>query len=330
MKAVVLKKPGNYSNLVVKEVPLPKSMTKDDIVIKHTCVGVNFDDILLRKGAMEIPKNEENKLGILGLDGVGIIDKVGSAITKFKPGQRVGYAFAPIGSYCEKRVINANYCVAIPDDISDEHACAILRKGLVAHTMLFRCYVPKKGHTIVVTGAGSGIGQMIARWGKYSGLRVIGAVSNNAKKDAAINAGCDIVVNYTDPKEALAQVAKFTDNYGVSAVYDAVGNLAFEFCIKSLQVFGTYVAYGNTSGNIVGFDPLVLEAKSLFFTKPRFEIYKSNRNELVISAHELFAAYKKGAVLTNVDRYNGLAAIANAHKDAEARQINGTAIVIIN
>lgn len=329
MKAVVLKKPGGYANLIAKEVSPPKTMRKNDIVIRQTYVGVNFDDILVRKGIIELPKNETGDAGILGFDAVGVIERIGSNITRFKVGQRVGYGFAPIGAYCERRVIDANFCIAIPDDIMDEHACAILRKGLTAHTMLFRCHVPRKDQIIVITGAGSGVGQMIARWAKYSGVKVIGAVSNNAKKDAAMSAGCDIVVNYTNTKEAIDEVAKFTNNYGVHAVYDGVGNLAFEFCIKSLQIFGTYISYGNTSGNIVGFDPLVLENKSLFFTKPRFEVYKSNRNELVISAHELFTAYKRGAVLTNVARYSGFATIQNAHRDLESRQINGSVVVSV-
>jgi len=329
MRAIILKKPGDIMQMTLKDIDLPKSMTKDDIFIRHTCIGINFDDILIRKGAWEIEKDEKQKYDILGLEGVGIIEKVGSSITRFKIGQRVGYGFAPIGAYCEKRVINANYCVAIPEDISDENAASILRKGLVAHSLLFRCHVPRKGQTILVTGAGSGVGQIIVRWAKYSGLRVIGAISSDFKKDTASAAGCDAVVNYKNLKEAIDKVSQLTDKSGVNAVYDCVGKNTFEFCIKSLHVFGTFVSYGNTSGNIPAFDPNILEAKSLFFTKPRFELYKSNRNELVISAHELFESYKKGAILTNISRYN-FSAIPSAHKDIEAQKVTGSVIANIN
>lgn len=326
MKAIILKKIGNADNLVLKEIDSPKTMSKDDIVIRQTYVGVNFDDILLRRGDWEMPK--ENKNGILGLDGIGVIERVGSAITRFKIGQRVGYAFSPVGSYCERRVINANYCVAIPDDIGEEHAIAILRRGLVAHSLLFRCHVPRKSQTILVTGAGSGVGQIICRWAKYSGVRVIGLIGSETKRDSATSTGCDLVLNYTN-KDAIDKLSDFTQKTGVNAVYDSVGKSVFEFCLKSLHIFGTYVAYGNTSGNIVGFDPQVLEGKSLFFTKPRFELYKSNRNELVISTHELFDAYKKGAILTNVSRYT-FGNISTAHKDIEARKVTGSVIASVN
>ena len=327
MRAIVLKKPGGVDNLILKDVESPKKMSKNDIVIKHTFVGVNFDDILVRRGSIEMPKLESNPHNCLGLDGVGMIERVGSAITRFKVGQRVGYAFAPIGSYCERRVINANFCIAIPDDITDEIACAILRKGLAAHTMLFRCNVPKKGHTILVTGAGSGVGHIIARWAKYSELKVIGLIGNEKKRESATLTGCDLVLNYND-KDAFEKIADFTKQNGVHSVYDSIGEDVFDLCIKSLHVFGTYVSYGNTSGNINAFDPLVLQGKSLFFTKPRFELYKSNRNELIISVHELFDAYKRGAVAINSVKYT-FNTIPNAHKAIESKEITGSVVAML-
>ncbi len=321
MRAILLKKPGDFSNLILKDVDSPKSMTKDDIVIRHTCIGINFDDTLVRSGVIKAEKNIE----ILGFEGVGTIEKVGSGISKFRVGQRVGYGFSPPGAYAEQRVLDANYCVAIPDEISDENAAAIIRKGLAAHAMLFRCHVPRKNDTILVTGAGSGVGQIIARWAKYSGLRVIGAIGSDFKKDSAMSAGCDLVVNSKNTKEALEKIAEFTDNVGVNCVYDSIGRDAFDFCIKSLRVFGVFVSYGNTSGDLEPIDPRVFESKCLFFTKPRFEVYKGNRNELVISAHELFDAFKKGAILTNVSRYS-FSAIPNAHRDIEARKVTGSVV----
>ena len=328
MKAALIKKSGGPDNLIIKNINFPDKMKKSDIFLRHTFIGVNFDDILLRRGDMEIPKLDDNPYNLIGFDGIGIIEKVGSDITKFKVGQRVGYAFAPIGSYCEKRVINANYCIAIPDEISDEQACSILRKGLVAHTMLFRCNVPKSNHTIMVTGAGSGVGQIIARWAKYSGLKVIGVIGSEFKRDAAIATGCDIVINYNS-KDAIEKVADFTNKMGVHAVYDSIGKATFPLIIRSLHVFGMYVSYGNTSGNIEGFDPYILEGKSLFFTKPRFELYKSNRSELVLSAHEMFEAYRKGAFISNPVRY-AFSSIANAHKDLENRKICGSVVLSMN
>ncbi|QED23345.1 zinc-binding dehydrogenase [Candidatus Deianiraea vastatrix] len=327
MRGIILKKAGDPTNLVEKEIDQPKTMGKDDVCVKHTYVGVNFDDILVRRGLSELKNDEKNP--VIGLEGVGTIVKVGSSVTKFKVGQRVGYAFANLGAYCQMRVLNANYCVGIPDEISDESACAILRKGLAAHTMLFRTHIPRKNHIIMVTGAGSGVGQIIARWAKYSGIKVIGVVGSDSKKDSAMSAGCDIVVNYKNEQEALDKVEQFTDKFGVNSVYDAIGKDTFNFCIKSLHVFGTYISFGNASGNITSFEPNILDAKSLFFTRPRFELYKSNRNELVLSAHELFDAFKKGAILTNISRYN-FSAIPNAHADIEAKRITGCVVASVS
>jgi NADPH:quinone reductase len=325
MKAILFKKPGDYSKLSFGEIDQPKTMKSTDIVIKQTAIGINHDDILIRSGKVSDIKIDTT---ILGFEAVGIIEKVGSAISKFKVGQRVGYGFSNLGAYCEKRVIDAGYCLALPDDISDENGAAILRKGLAAHSFLFRTHVPRKDQTIFVTGAGSGVGQIIARWAKFSGLKVIGGVGSESKKDAAISAGCDCVVNINNEKEALDKIEEFTDKKGVSAVYDSVGKTSFNLCIKALSIFGVFVQYGCTSGEIDAINLKLIEAKCLFMTKPRFEIYKSNRNELIVSAYELFDAFKRGAIITNVSRYS-FSSIPNAHKDIELRKVTGSVIATI-
>lgn len=322
MLAAVLKKPGDVSNLIIKNVDAPKTMTKNDLYINHTHIGANIDDCLMRKGLIDI---SGDKNGILGFDGVGIIEKVGSGVTKFKAGQRVAYGFGPMGAYCEKRVINANFCVSVPEDITSEMACAMLRKGLVAHTLLFRCHLPRKTDIIMITGVGSGVGNILARWAKFSGLKIIGVIGSDSKKDIAFSAGCDIVINYND-KDAIKKISDFTNGVGVNVVYDAIGKATYDLCIQSLHIFGTFISFGNASGNIPLIDPLLIESKSLFITKPRFELYKSNRNELVLSAYEVFDAIKKGAITTNVARYQ-FNSISNAHRDIETKKTNGSVIL---
>ncbi len=138
MQVITLSKSGGPNSFKIKEVEDPK-ITKNDILIKQTTIGVNFFDIAFRKGQYKLPQSP----AILGLEACGIVERIGSAVKDFKVGDRVAYATGGIGAYATKRAINQSFVVSVPDYISDEQAVAVLYKGLMV-TLCFTEFTSPK------------------------------------------------------------------------------------------------------------------------------------------------------------------------------------------
>jgi NADPH2:quinone reductase len=303
MRAILLKK--NTDSVKMHDIDAPSKMSKSDVFIKHTYVNVNFDDYLIKDGKIAISSKLQpidDKYYTMGFSGVGVVKKTGTDINGFHEGSRLCYPFAPLGAFTEYRVLNANFCCALPDFIQDDIACALARVGVAAQYLLLRCFVPKKGYTVMISGVGSGVGNILLQWAKHFELKVIGLVSSNTSAEVAKQDGCDLVINKSD-LEATKKILDFTHNNGVACFYDGMGKDVMEIGIKALSVFGSYINYGSTTGEIDFLDTRLLEAKSLFFTRPRIEMYKNNRQELILSINEVFNAYKNGIIKPKIKKY---------------------------
>lgn len=322
MQAITLSKSGGPTSFKIKEVEDPK-ITKNDILIKQTAIGVNFFDIAFRKGQYNLPKSPV----ILGLEACGIVERVGSAVKDFKVGDRVAYATGGLGAYATKRAINQNFVISIPDYISDEQAVAVLYKGLMAHALLHRVYIAKKAQRIMISSVAGGVGHILCQWAKFLELEVIGLVGMEEKRDFARNIGCDIVINYKQ-QNVVEEVAKATKNTGVGVVYDSVGKETLESLISCLWPMGMCVSFGESSGAYENLNLNRLVTNSLYLTRPTMSLYKANRVELVLSASEVFGAVQKGIIkpkITSFDFKN----IAKAHGLIESKKSMGSIILKI-
>ena len=116
---------------------------------------------------------------------------------------------------------------------------------------------------------------------------------------------------------------------GVAVVYDGVGKDTFMGSLDSLRVRGMMVSFGNASGPVSPFDPLLLSQKgSLFITRPTLMHYIAKRDELLALGAELFAVVSSGKVKIEVNQTYALADAANAHRDLESRKTTGSTILL--
>ena len=97
--------------------------------LKHTVIGFNFLDIMVRKGLYPVLPELPS---VLGTEAAGIVEAVGADVDGFSVGQRVAYASTFPGAYAEGRLIDAAQVVALPDDVSDEAAAASMPAAAVA------------------------------------------------------------------------------------------------------------------------------------------------------------------------------------------------------
>lgn len=322
MQAIVLNKVGDASHLKIKKVEDPKAK-KNEVVIRHTAIGVNFFDVCFRRGqykANEMP-------AILGMEACGIIEEVGAGVTDFKVGERVAYATGGIGAYCEKRAINQRHLVVPPKSLSDEQVAAVLHKGMMAHALLHRVYIATRAKKILVHAAAGGVGHLLCQWAKYLGLEVFGTVGDNSKIPLAQGSGCAHVINYKT-HNVVDEIARITDHGGVGLVYDGVGKDTLEKSLHCLWPMGMCVSFGESSGNTESLDLNHLVENSLYITRPTLSLYKANRIELTLSASEVFAAVEKGILKPTIRTY-AFKDVRKAHKDLESRSTTGSIILTL-
>lgn len=291
--------------------------------VRHEAVGLNFIDTYHRSGLYPLPLPSG-----IGLEGAGVVEAVGAGVTNVKVGDRVAYAGGPVGAYSEVRCMPADRLLKMPDGLDFHTGAAMMLQGLTSAYLLRRTYRVQPGDAVLIHAAAGGVGLIACQWAKALGATVIGTVSNEAKAALATAHGCEHIIYYTR-EDVARRVREITGGEGVAVVYDGVGKDTFTGSLDSLRTRGTMVSFGNASGPVAPFDPLLLSQKgSIFITRPTLAHYTAKRDELEALGGELFAAVTSGQVRIEVNQRYALADAAQAHRDLEARKTTGSTILL--
>jgi len=316
MKAIFVTEPGGVDKLRYEELPVPEPGPGQALVKLHFS-GVNFIDIYFRTGLYKAPPPI-----VLGMEGSGVVEKVGAGVTEVTPGDRVAYAMAR-GSYAEYAVVPAWQLVKIPEGLDFDVAAGSMLQGMTAHYLTHSTYPLKAGETVLVHAAAGGAGQWIVAAAKLRGANVIGTTSTAAKAEMAREAGCDEVINYTE-QDFEAEVKRLTGGKGVEVVYDSVGKLTWDKSLNSLKPRGMMVSFGNASGPVDPVSPLVLSQKgSLFLTRPTLANYAATRGELLWRATDVFHWLLDGQIELHIHAVYPLSEAGRAQEDLEGRRTTG-------
>jgi NADPH:quinone reductase len=293
-------------------------------LIRQTAVGLNYIDVYFRSGLYPSPQLPFTP----GIEGAGVVEAVGDDVSDLREGQRVAYASPPIGAYAERRVMPADRLVALPDEVSDEQAAAMMLKGMTAQYLLRRTYRVQEGQTILFHAAAGGVGSIACQWAKHLGARVIGTVGSEAKAELARAHGCAHVIRY-DREDVVARVREITQGKGVPVVYDSVGKSTFDSSLDCLAPFGMLVSFGQSSGKIPPVDLGILSQKgSLYVTRPTLMTYTAARSDLLASVKELLEVVTSGAVKIRINQRLPLRDAAEAHRALEGRRTTGSTLLL--
>jgi NADPH2:quinone reductase len=313
---------GGAEVLDLVEVPAP-SPGPGEVLIRNVAIGLNFIDIYQRTGLYPLPLPSG-----LGKESAGVVEAVGEGVTRFKVGDRVATATAPVGAYSQFHLMPETAAVAVPDDISLEVAAAVMLKGMTAEFLVNRAFHVKQGDEILLHAAAGGVGLILGQWAKSLGATVIGTVGSEAKAEFAKTHGSDHVILY-DREDVAARVKGITKGRGVAVAYDSVGKDTFEASLASLKRRGTLVLFGNASGPVPPFDPLRLSrGGSLYVTRPTLFDYVATVEELDASAAALFAVIRSGAVKVEIGQTFPLAEVRQAHEALAGRKTTGSTLLI--
>jgi NADPH2:quinone reductase len=290
--------------------------------VRHSFIAVNFIDIYFRTGRypLALPNG-------LGSDAVGVVEAVGPGVTEVKPGDRVGYLLGPQGAYADVRLMPAEVLIPLPEGISDLAASSLVMKGMTVQYLFRQVYPLQGGETILYHAAAGGVGLIACQWARAIGVKLIGVVSSDEKAELARANGA--VHTIVAPREDIAKrVREITGGKGVPVVYDSVGKDTLVASLDSLQVRGTLVSNGTSSGPVVIDSTLLAVKGSLWMTRPAMVHYAAPRSHMLDMARELFGHVLAGRITSEPRQRFALAEAAAAHRALESRSTVGSTVLV--
>jgi NADPH:quinone reductase-like Zn-dependent oxidoreductase len=215
MKAIVVHEYGGPEVLKYEEVPRPEPK-EDQILVRVIAAGVNPVDAMIRSGLFA--KYEKDVFPLIpGADIAGVVEKVGSKVTKFKAGDPV-FAYVSLkggGGYAEYALATERDTAAKPKSLTYVEAAAVPIVALTAWQALVDAAKLSAGQTVLVHGGSGGVGTFAIQIAKARGAKVI-ATASTANQDLLRQLGADVAVDYT--KQRFEDIAKDVD-----VVLDSVG-----------------------------------------------------------------------------------------------------------
>jgi len=321
VKAIRVHSPGGAEALRYEDVPQPSPGT-GQVLVRIEAAGVNFVDVYQRTGLYKVPLPFT-----LGQEAAGVVTALGSGVSEVKVGDRVAYTHV-MGAYAEYAVVPADRIVVLPEGVSTKQGAAAMLQGMTAHYLASATYPLQRGDVCLVHAAAGGVGLLLCQIAKLRGARVIGTVSTSSKATLAREAGADDVILYTE-QDFEVEVKRLIHGAGLQVVYDSVGKTTFDKGLNCLARRGMMVLYGQSSGPIGSFDPLLLSQKgSLFLTRPTLADYIVTRAELLERAGEVLGWLKSGKLKLRIDHEFPLAQAAEAHRALEGRKTTGKLLLL--
>jgi NADPH:quinone reductase-like Zn-dependent oxidoreductase len=322
MKAVLC--PGYGPPEVLRIADIAKPTPKDnEVLIKVRASTVTVADVRIR--AFNVPKSywiparlalgiTKPRSAILGSEFAGVVESIGSRITKFKPGDEVlGSTFPQLGGYAEYKTAGENSLTAKPRNITFEEAAAIPVGALTADHFLKRAGI-RSGHKVLIYGASGSVGTYAVQMANHFGAKVTGICSG---KNASLvkSLGAEKVIPY-DEGDFSSRLEKY------DIIMVAIDKIPFAVCRKAMTERGVYL-------NV-----------TMPFRSPEMMITSMTSNKKVIvgegptvAAEQLRSVtglVASGHVKVVIDRSYPLEQIVEAHRYVDSGRKKGNVVVKVS
>ena len=322
MKAILCRAFGPPGDLRLEETASPK-LGATGLRIEVHSAGLNFPDVLIVQGKYQVKPEFPFSPGA---EVAGIVTEVGERAPGFAVGDRV-MALCTTGGFAEEAVVHYGSAFKMPDGMAFDTAAALpLTYGTSYHALIDRAKL-STGETLLVTGAGGGVGIAAVQIGKALGATVIAAAGSAEKLAAAREAGADHGIDYTT--ENLAERVKaLTSQAGANVVYDAVGGDIFDAALRCVAWEGRLLVIGFASGRIpeIPANRLLLKgcsAVGVYWGAFAARDPAANRHNF----EHIFRLYADGKIDPKIGAVYSLADAAQSIVDLENRAIVGKAVI---
>jgi 2-desacetyl-2-hydroxyethyl bacteriochlorophyllide A dehydrogenase len=315
MKAVLFRSHGGPDKLSYEDLPAP-TIGSEDVLVRVKACALNHLDIWIRQGNPAYPMPLPH---VTGSDVAGVVEQVGNRVEGVVVGQRVfvspgiscwkceqclagrdnmcrSYSLLGAmthGGYAEYVKVPFRNVLPIPENLSFEQAAAFPLVSVTASHMLFALAGLQHGETVLIMGAGGGVGSMAVQMAKLTGARVIATVGADDKIPKAVILGADAVIHHGREKVS-ERVKLLTEGRGVDVVIEHIGPEVWDSSLESLAKGGRLITCGATTGGDVKLNLRYVFSRQLTIKGS----YMGTRAELVKAA-ELMG---QGRLISVIDR----------------------------
>lgn len=242
MKAIVMRTAGSPEVLQLEEAPQPQLQNPTEILVRLKAAGVNPVDTKVRQRGTFYP---EQMPAILGCDGAGIVEAVGSQVKRFQPGDEVyfcagGLGKEKTGNYAEFAVIEEHLVAPKPNYFSFAEAAAAPLVLITAWEALYNRGRLAPGQTALIHAGAGGVGHVAIQLAKIRDAQVCSTVSTQDKARLVRKLGADYPILYRDT-DFVAATLNWTDGEGVDLAFDTVGGKNFPATFPAVRIYGDIV-----------------------------------------------------------------------------------------
>lgn len=319
MKAIVQEKYGSADVLELREIERP-AVADDRILVRVKAAGVNMADWHLMTGLPTVARLALGfgapKQPIRGSDVAGVVEEVGAAVTRFRPGDEVFGSAS--GAFAEFALSREGRLAPKPATLTFEQAAAVSMAGYTALQAVCDLAHVEPGQRVLVIGAAGGVGSFAVQLAKHFGAHVTG-VCSTSKVALVRSLGADAVVDYT--RETL------TGTY--DTIIDTAGNRPLRMLRRLLTPHGTLVIVGAEGGTrFLGSLDRSLRAAlwSPFVGQKLITLMADESADDLATLAELLAS---GAITPAIDRTFPLAETPDAIRHLGAGRAAGKVVVTV-
>lgn len=311
---MVIREFGGPEKFELADVAKP-APTATEVLVRLRAASINPVDYKIRRSGAwaRVPMP-----AILGYDAAGVVEAVGSGVTKLAPGDEVFYSariFGRQGTYAEYHVEDAGIVEKKPANLSFEEAAALPLAGMTAHDAVIGFFQTKPGDTVLIQAGAGGVGSCAVQLAKAAGARVL--ATGRSENEALIRSlGADVVIDYRKVKFE-DEVNRLTDGRGVDAAYDTVGGDIVSRSIGCVRPYGKLATIVRVDGSI---NDMQIRNQTLYFgfmdrTGPKI--------------HAVRTLAERGQLRPLIDSTFPLERVAAAHEKIEAGGTKGKIVLTI-
>ncbi|SCX18920.1 NAD(P)H-quinone oxidoreductase [Mycolicibacterium fluoranthenivorans] len=320
--AIVFDQPGPPAVLQWQDVPplLPRA---HEVVISVEAAGVNNADLMQRRGHYPVPAWAPRPLG---LECAGTITAVGTDVARWSVGDRV-CALLDGGGYADEVAVPATQVMPIPRGLTVVQAAAVPEVAATVYSNLAMTAGLTEGQTVLIHGAGGGIGTFAIQWATAIGAHVITTAGSDAKVRIGLELGAHTAINYRD-HDFVSATLKATNGRGVDAILDVVGSDYLARNLECLAADGHLVIIGgSTTPTPLDIGLLMSKRASVTATMLRARPIHQKADIIAGVTRDVLPLFESGAVRVVVDTIVPMAEAARAHQLLESKQTVGKVIL---
>jgi NADPH2:quinone reductase len=315
MKAAFIERPGPPENVRYGDLPAP-GVGDPQVLVRVKAVAVNPIDTYIRSGMIKVDLPSPF---IIGCDLAGTVERIGSKVRRFKPGDRVWASNQGLlgrqGTFAELAAVDENYLYNTPSEVSDQDAAAIALVGITARLGLTRAQL-KPGETLFVNGGSGGVGSTVIQMARAIGAKVIASAGTDEKAAACHKLGADAAINYKTEK--IAEAVKRIAPGGVNVWWETTREPDFDTAVGALAFRGRMVL-------MAGRDARPPFPVGPFYTRDAslhgFVMFMAPPDEQRAAADDINRWMREGKLKPKIDRVLPLSEAAAAHRLQEENTI---------